>query len=356
MIDDLFEAKKKRFVSFVKGGKVVTKDLEKVKELIKDGKLKPEFSKENKFVKVTDKIREEIKKDKAGKGKYPKIAIPPNWKDAKINTNKAAKVWATGIEVNVTGNENERKIYNPVHREYSNVKKHKRVKKFNGDKSSDGRSKILVDLRGKMLKGKGSEAHAAGVLYITGMTGQRIGSKKDTMVQMYKTIETKEKTKKGKPKKERIKDKIENTFGLSSLQARHIKVKGNTVTWNYCGKSGVCQKHSITERFIASFYKNVLKGKKGKDRIHPPTTYMKAFRLMKKFGGVKIKDFRTAKAHEVGEDKRKEGIKKFGYPSTAKEVKTLQKWILQEVSNILGNKPGEVKKSYINPKTLEFDI
>ncbi len=275
-------------------------------------------------------------------GKFPKVTIPPAVKDAQINTDKSAKLWAKGTWT-VRGETETFSIYNPLYTAIRSNKKHSKVKKF----VKNGLDTVVAKWR-KEMNGKGDTAETAGLLLSAALTGQRIGSRSGTSAGVYKYVDgDKDQAKK------KVMTKEVKTYALSTLLTDHVQIDGDTVTFGYTGKKAVTQKVTITDAGLAKFYKKLKAQGTGKP-LHSDTAYGQAYQKLKDDtdGNFTLKDLRTALAHQLARKVRDQWVGKHGKPRTPGEKRDLVQFITQEVSKQLGNKPGESKRSYIDPALL----
>lgn len=333
---------------WVSKGKEYTGELEASKEKVMAGKITPEFGKD-KFQtfknKDLEKLREGVKT-----GQYPPVSLSPNIIRGKINANPYAQVWLDAeVKSPTTGKIVRVVIRNPMFTQYRTFVKHKRVDAFIQKKMT----KILDKNRKEMLTHKDERIrNAAGLIYTLIQTGQRVASKKDTKAGVYEFVDTDKKNKKGEFIKKKVFVKEVDTFALSTLQNRHVTVKGDKVRFTYYGKCAIYQDHEIKDKDMAEFYKErKLSVKKDTDVLLHPQAYADAYKKFKKDAGANtLKDLRTAVAHIDFVRIAKRKLEKVDISAMSKrERKQLVNDICTEISLKLGNKPSEVKKSYASP-------
>lgn len=165
----------------------------------------------------------------------------------------------------------------------------------------------------------------------------------------------------------------EETYGATTLQRKHAKVEGDTVTFQFRGKSGVNQDIQITDKVIAQGIKAILEKEgaetdslftkqatiKGKKQTVPLQREDVSERFKRFNEHYKPKDFRTAIAMKTaieGVEKilsRKHQVLK--KPSQAKQyAKALIKELGEAVSKNLGNTPSVAISNYTNPFLVEY--
>src|SRR3990167_5743403 len=123
-------------------------------------------------------------------------------------------------------------------------------------------------------------------------------------------------------------------YGVGSIQARHVKIKGNTIELNFLGKEGVRNKAVVTDPVNVKFIKDSIAGKGPKDFVFSEGNSNDAIKQLKTAMGrddVLLKDLRTIKATQAG----LEIVKKFKGPpppftgNEKKDAKVLAKAILE---------------------------
>jgi len=133
-------------------------------------------------------------------------------------------------------------------------------------------------------------------------------------------------------------------YGASNLEVRHIKIDGGKVFLDIIGKSGVWQQFEITDPQIASSLKELHKGKAPTDRMFPNVKRSKVVRILDKLK-VRPHDFRSYHATKTFVEEQAN----FPTPTTKKELRQIEKSILEKCSMKLWNKPGTCKSAYVDP-------
>lgn len=136
-------------------------------------------------------------------------------------------------------------------------------------------------------------------------------------------------------------------FGATTLKTSHCTVKENTVEFNFIGKHGIKQKHSVKDADIAAF---VTKRKKeGASRLFDTDVDKLNDYIGKIAPGHTAKDFRTLKGTTLAKDT----IATMPKPTNVKQYKEGQKHVATVVSDTLGNNPGMALKAYIDPDVFK---
>jgi DNA topoisomerase-1 len=147
-------------------------------------------------------------------------------------------------------------------------------------------------------------------------------------------------------------------FGVTTWQADHVKVKGDTAIIRYTGKSGVKHKKTVTDAKVVSTLKAALKGKGKGDQVlcegeectikaSDVNAYLEDF-------GVTAKDIRGLHANEEMRKALAE-IRKAGpdLPTARKEKDAILKdefaKALEQAAEAVGHEPSTLKSQYLVP-------
>jgi len=244
------------------------------------------------------------------KARADKIFIPPAWSEIEY-FGKDADIIAMGRDAKGRKQRQE----NPGYRQGLSDKNNARI-----DKELLPRMKeIRIDLRAAATAGD----EEAKVLYLITQTGFRIGGKGD-----------------GKAEKE--------AFGASSIKGEHVSVKGDTVTFDFPGKKGVAQKHSITDSTIAGMMTGLEKGKP----VFRTNERKVREAWQQNYGGKKVHDIRHVVATETAEKEIKKIIPP--PPENKKQSTKIQKDVSEVVGKKLGNNANQSLKTYISPSVWKL--
>ena len=245
------------------------------------------------------------------------LGVPPAWVNVHLASSPKADLQAKGqVVVKIEGQPDKLKwqsIYSKEHNENQAHEKFARAVAF------DKARPVLVAQAGKdMARG---DATAAAVCLIAA-TGFRVGGQNQL----------------GK----------EAAFGATTLEGRHVSVKGDKISFHFTGKHGVDIQHEITDKRLAKFIE-AQKAKVGPDGKIFSTNDGKVRDYIKATTGnphFKAHDFRTwhgtaaARMIIARDPKIREG----------KEFKKFQMTVAKEVSEHLHNTPAMALSSYIDPK------
>lgn len=151
-------------------------------------------------------------------------------------------------------------------------------------------------------------------------------------------------------------------FGISSLQARHVKIVGDEVRLDFIGKEGVRNRTVIRDPVNVAFFQEALAGKSGKDFLFEKATAADAGDVLKELSkaaggpeGIKVKDLRTIKATQTA----RQVVGAFEGPppplhgDAKKDAKLIAKAVLEmsgKVAKVLNNTPTQARDNYIHPE------
>ena len=240
---------------------------------------------------------------------------PPSWERVQINADPKGNTAVIGYD----------KKGKRQYRMFDHQKKAAAAEKF--DRLKDF-AKALPGIREAVKRDLASSDEKtrmqAAVVYLIDRTAFRVGGEGDGLAE-------------------------KKAFGASTLLGSHVKIKGDTVTFDFTAKKGVQVQKSITDAEFAKAMRKLVSGVKAKDRIFPESlandkkvrVYLK--RISK--DDFSPKDFRTYHGTAVAL-KALSGKK---IPSNDDELKQLQKEVSKVVAEHLGNTPSVAFSAYIDP-------
>lgn len=254
-----------------------------------------------------------------------RLVIPPAWTDVAINSAATGRVQVVGKDAAGRW----QYMYHENHTRIQEAKKFRRLTKF-----AQALPKLRLAIRRHLQEpGLGHDRVLACVLRILSSCSMRPGS------EVYAS---------------------ENgSFGIATLHGKHIKVKGNTVYFDFPGKSGVRQQRQLKDKRIAKVVRSLLR-KPGKRVFQYENGNGEFVRItsrhindyIKEVMGehFSAKDFRTwagtlicaSALARIGVDKNDS--------RSARNKKIVA--AIKETSEALGNTPAVCRKSYICPAIL----
>jgi 8-oxo-dGTP pyrophosphatase MutT (NUDIX family) len=151
-------------------------------------------------------------------------------------------------------------------------------------------------------------------------------------------------------------------FGISSLQARHARIAGDSVELDFVGKEGVRNRTTVRDPINVLFLKHQLTKYKSEQQLFPSADSddagIELKRASTEAGGpadVKLKDLRTLKACNTA----RSAVRDFQGPpppltgNRAKDIKLMAKAVLAvsgTVAAVLNNTPTQSRDNYVMPQ------
>ena len=241
------------------------------------------------------------------------LRVPPAWRDVMVNKSPDAELQAIGTD------EKGRKqyLYSAAHSEKAAAEKFARLNAFHNAEAHIT-STAFSDMQDSKLSPK--QRDTAAVLALISQTGFRLGSDDDTGAEV-------------------------QAYGASNMLGSHVQVHGSTLVFDFTGKKGVEQNHTINNVALAQYIGNK-KRRVGDGRLFN-TTEGNVRGYMKSVGGddFKVKDYRTY----VGTSKALEEVSKLPVPTTQTQYKKFRNMVGDAVSSVLGNSRTMALNAYINP-------
>ena len=252
------------------------------------------------------------------------IYIPPAYDDVKINLNPKEKVLAIGYDEK----QRPQYVYNKKFTERNNKKKFHKMIEF-----GESYQKIMNSVRRDLYsEGDTKEKQIAMALMLVVDCGIRIGSEK------YKNEN--------------------DSFGATTLESRHVKVHGDTVSVDFIGKKGVRNKCKMRSKRLS---RNLRIKKRTLNKDDPIFTYRRGNcwyslkntdvnKYLKKFGNFSSKNFRTwvANLSFITE------ILKSGDHDSENKRKHNINEAVHGTARRLNNTPSVCKTNYIDPYLIEL--
>ena len=254
------------------------------------------------------------------------LYIPPAYDDVKINLNQKEKVLAIGYDEK----QRPQYIYNKRFTERNSKKKFHKMIEF-----GESYQKIMNSVRKDLYsEGDSKEKQIAMALMLVVDCGIRIGSEK------YKNEN--------------------DSFGATTLESRHVKVSGDTVSVDFIGKKGVQNKSKMRSKRLS---RNLRIKKRTLKKEDPIFTYRRGNcwyslkstdvnKYLKRFGNFSSKNFRTwvANLSFITE------ILKYDNPNSETQKKKNINESVQKTAHKLNNTATVCRKNYIDPYLIELYI
>lgn len=252
------------------------------------------------------------------------LVIPPAWQEVTIASSPKSRVQAKGRDQ--AGR--IQAIYNPNFRKKQDKKKFDRTLRF-ATKLPKLRRQLQKDLNRRRL---GKEKVLATIVTLIDQAYFRVGNEKYA--------------------------RENNSYGITTLRSKHTTVKGNTVVFDFVGKSGKAHVKEIKDKQIASIVKRldelpgheIFRWQDKDNKMHDiHSTDVNAY--IKKYMGEEFtaKDFRTWGGTLVATTQLIAAERSNNEKERAKIVTQ----VVKDTAERLGNTPAVARSSYIDPRVID---
>ncbi|MEO8032906.1 MAG: DNA topoisomerase IB [Acidobacteriota bacterium] len=252
-----------------------------------------------------------------------RLRIPPAWQDVRVARGDVSPLQAVGLDKKGR----TQYIYHPRFRSQREEEKFRRVVEF-GESLPELRRRVRADLKRDDLD---REHVLAGIVRLIDQGFFRVGNDKSAQ--------------------------SESTYGLTTILAKHVKVDGSTLLFDYVGKWRKTQKRAIEDADVAQIVRRLKRS--GEEELF-------AFEQNSKLQDVKdrhvndyiqsiisdrftAKDFRTW----AGTLLCSIALATQGQGATRTERKRKMRKAIVATSEQLGNTPAVCRSSYICPRLLD---
>lgn len=251
------------------------------------------------------------------------MTIPPAWRDVRIARSPRAKVYAVGYD----DAGRQQAIYNPAFRARQERLKFDRILRF-AEALPRLRRQIKKDLSRKRLD---KQKVLACIVRLIDEAYFRVGNERYA---------------------------AENhSYGITTLRSKHLEVSGNTVTFEFTGKSGQEHVKQITDKQIARIVKQldelpgyeIFRYQDAKGKMHDidsrdVNAYIHTY-MGEEFTA---KDFRTWGGTLVATTE----LLAAEYFDDKKSRQKMVTDVVKRVAKRLGNTPAIARTSYIDPRVI----
>jgi DNA topoisomerase-1 len=251
------------------------------------------------------------------------MAIPPAWRDVKIARSPRSKVYAVGYDQ--AGR--QQAIYNPSFRAKQERLKFDRTLRF-AESLPRLRRQIAKDLNKKKLV---KDKVLACIVKLIDEAYFRVGNERYA--------------------------ELNHSYGITTLRSKHLDIKGDSVTFEFTGKSGQEHIKQITDKQIANIIKQldelpgyeIFRYKDHKGAMHDIDSkdvneYIKQH-MGEEFSA---KDFRTWGGTLLATTE----LLASEYYDTKQERQKMVVNVVKNVAKRLGNTPAIARSSYIDPRVI----
>lgn len=253
-----------------------------------------------------------------------KLAIPPAWTEVHINADPAGKVQAYGFDA--AGRKQYR--YHPDYVAKGAKRKYRKLLEY---------ARAIPRLREATEQhlsqsGVGRERVLATVVRLIMRGFFRIGSEEYAVTN--------------------------KTFGIATLQKKHLRIEGNNLVFRYVGKKSIDQRSVVADTPLVEVLHEILKlpgkrlfqfvGEEGK--VHPVTA-AEVNGYIKQIVGERYtsKDMRTW----GGTVRMATILSDLGPPASEREARKNLVLACKLVSSELGNTPAVCRSAYVHPSVME---
>ncbi len=251
------------------------------------------------------------------------LSIPPAWIDVTISKYPRNNIQATGMDAKGR----KQYIYNPNWVKKNQEKKFDQMVLF-GERLPTLREAVRAHMQESSLS---QDRVIATVIWLLEHTFIRVGNDKYA--------------------------KENESYGLTTMREKHLKLRGNKVTFNFKGKSGVFHELDVTNPQVAKTIKECMElpgyeifqylDSDGNKRVIDSTDVNNY--LQKHTGGdFSAKDFRTWGGSVVAAG----SLYKKGSAKTLDDIKDNIAEVVEIVSNHLGNTKKVCRTYYIHPAVI----
>ncbi len=276
---------------------------------------------------VTSTSRGKQIRDEVFLERVEQLAIPPAWKDVWIAAGPRAKLQATGYDR--AGR--KQYLYNASYRAAQENAKYNRLILF-GERLPDLRAAMSEDLDRDELD---RERVSAVALRMISLGWFRVGSERYMR---------------------------DGTYGVTTLQRRHVEVRGRRIKLSFPSKAGIRVRTELVDDDLADAVRGLLKVKGGA-RIFKYRWEGDLYNLTSKRLNdyVKIqlgeeftaKDFRTWGGTLLAAVYFAELAGQQGVPDSETEQRRSISSVMRRVADQLGNTPAVTRESYVSPAVVE---
>lgn len=244
---------------------------------------------------------------------FKELRIPPAYENVVIySQTHDNKILAYGFD----SKGRKQYLYNPKYVEQRQKKKYRKVISLHSIFQN-----IMQNITNDMLSHDIKKKEIAIIIYLIIYCGFRIGNK--------------------------IYEKQNNSYGISTIKFKHIKIADGHIIFDFIGKKGVQNIASCDNKHIVSYLKQKKQIHNDNDNVFTSIESTDVNEYLKQFNeNISCKDLRTWCANLMFIEFIKEEV----INKTKKPIKAA----LEKVSNKLHNTANVCKKSYIDPNLIEL--
>jgi DNA topoisomerase-1 len=251
------------------------------------------------------------------------LAVPPAWKDVRISRSKRSKILAVGRD----NAGKKQAIYSPAYRARQEELKFDRILRF-AEALPQLRKQLEKDLKRKRLN---KEKVLACIVKLIDEDYFRVGNERYA--------------------------KENNSYGITTLRSKHLEISGDTITFDFIGKSGKQHIKQIDDSQLARIVKKL-------DELPG----YEVFRYQDNHG--KMHDITSNDVNEyikdhMGEEFTAKDFRTWGgtlvattefiaseYFDDKKDRQKMVRKVVKNVAQSLGNTPAIARSAYIDPRVI----
>ena len=262
-------------------------------------------------------------RDRRALRRIESLVIPPAWRDVWICRDASGHIQATGFD------EAGRKqyIYHPIWRERQERAKFDRLVRF-GEALPAARRRARRDLRRKDFDRR---KVLAAMLEILDRTCIRVGSEEYA--------------------------RENGTYGIATLRSRHLTVEGESLIFEYRGKSGKEHVDQVTDGRLARIVAElddlpgyeIFKYRQNGDWVDVKSDDLNAYIKEVMGEDFSAKDFRTWTATVAAAT----ALAADDAAANKRAKQRMVTRVVKETASVLGNTPAVCRSSYIDPRVIE---
>jgi len=251
------------------------------------------------------------------------LKVPPAWRDARIARVPSARVQAVGYDT--AGR--LQYLYHPKYRERKEKEKFDRILRF-ADRLPEMRRITSEHLRREELD---REKVLACMTRLINAAYFRVGDERYA--------------------------KKNRTYGIATLRRKHLSIEGDTMTFEYRGKWGQCQRKTVTDGVLREIVEEcvalpgyeIFKYRDGREIKDVKSRDLNAY--IKEVMGPEFspKDFRTWAGTLIAAVK----LAELGVTEEEKKAKKNVLAAIDAVAERLGNTRAIARESYVSPRVIE---
>lgn len=289
------------------------------------------------------RLQDNSEKDKREKQWIKSLAIPPAWTEVEIDLDRRAKVLASGRD----DAGKKQYIYNPDWRAKRNHKKFARIQRF-AKRLPEMRRKTTQQIDQWLAKYQANDNNTT--------NDRPVALDRETVLAcMVRLLDTAY-FRPGNDKYTRDNE----SYGLTTLRTKHLKIEDDELVFEYRGKSGVEQVKSVKDEQLACIIRElddtpgyrIFKYFDGNQKVYVNSDDLNDYIKSVMGESFSAKDFRTWAGTAVAAL----ALAEFDITENQTERDKNMLTAIEKVAKRLGNSPSICRENYIDPRILDAYI